>query len=303
MSRIITINYINKLNLLIKDYELSQSFYSLLDFFVKEIQTDQERKTNRNQKIFTKSELLKIVEIKESIDLKRLFGYINLILKTFKGQYLHIHINSELSESIVNNLTTLFAWEALVECSYDEVNLDFQLSKLKTETKRDLIMPSDSNGHETNQIFRKRYGLKHRLKFIEKIKSLSKSNTNNGLLINLNSSARDCVNFSEFSVFPDSFNTYVNFGESLQDIYQNNNSILQNIRTIINLFPAERGRNIWHNDFVSENINDWNQLSEFNFGKVITITSGEKTPEALSEMQKQKKFQSEEIYTIFSFEL
>ena len=150
MSRIITINYINKLNLLIKDYELSQSFYSLLDFFVKEIQTDQERKTNRNQKIFTKSELLKIVEIKESIDLKRLFGYINLILKTFKGQYLHIHINSELSESIVNNLTTLFAWEALVECSYDEVNLDFQLSKLKTETKRDLIMPSDSNGHETN---------------------------------------------------------------------------------------------------------------------------------------------------------
>ena len=82
MSRIITINYINKLNLLIKDYELSQSFYSLLDFFVKEIQTDQERKTNRNQKIFTKSELLKIVEIKESIDLKRLFGYINLILKT-----------------------------------------------------------------------------------------------------------------------------------------------------------------------------------------------------------------------------
>jgi hypothetical protein len=95
----------------------------------------------------------------------------------------------------------------------------------------------------------------------------------------------------------------VNFGDSLQDIYEKNNSILQNISTIISLFPAERGRNIWHSDYISENINAWNQLSEFNFNKVITITSGEKTPEGLLEMQKQKKFQSEEIYTIFSFEL
>ena len=40
-----------------------------------------------------------------------------------------------------------------------------------------------------------------------------------------------------------------------------------------------------------------------NFKKVITITSGEKRPEALLEMHIQKKFQAEEIYTIFSFEL
>jgi hypothetical protein len=303
MTRIITNNYIEKLNKLIIEFENSPNLYLLVDFFVKEVQTDQDRKANRNQKIFTKSDLLKIIEIKDLNDLKRLFSYINLILKTFNGQYLHIHINCDLSENIINNLTTLFAWEALVECSYDKETIDNQIGILKAETKRDLIMPSDNNGHETNQIFRKRYGSKHRLKFIEKIKSLAKSNSNNGLLLNLNSSTRVCVNLSDFSVFPDPLNTYVNFGDSLQDIYEKNNSILQNISTIISLFPAERGRNIWHSDYISENINAWNQLSEFNFNKVITITSGEKTPEGLLEMQKQKKFQSEEIYTIFSFEL
>ena len=40
-----------------------------------------------------------------------------------------------------------------------------------------------------------------------------------------------------------------------------------------------------------------------NFKKVVTITSGEKTLEALLEMQKQNKFQADEIYTLFPFEL
>ncbi len=73
---------------------------------------------------------------------------------------------------------------------------------------------------------------------------------------------------------------------------------VERLSMIINLFPSITGKNIWYKDFMSDEISRYN-----NFKKIITITSGEKTPEALLEMQKQNKFQAEEIYTIFSFEL
>ena len=73
---------------------------------------------------------------------------------------------------------------------------------------------------------------------------------------------------------------------------------VERLSLIINLFPSITGKNIWYKDFMSDEINRYN-----NFKKIITITFGEKTPEELLEMQKQKKFQAEEIYTIFSFEL
>jgi hypothetical protein len=299
MSKIITENYIVKLNEHIEELEQSTNLTSLLNFFEDEVQIDQIKKGSRNQKIFSGNNLVNLREIKDSVELRRIFGYTNIIFKAFTGKYLHIHINSELSQSNVNNISTLFAWKSLVECSYDEVILDYQLSKLKTETKSDLIMPSDKNGHETNHIFRKRFGLKHRLKFIEKIKSLSTSNSNNGLLLNLNKSARDCVNLSDFSVFPDSLNTFVNFGNSRRDIFKEmGREKVERLSLIINLFPSITGKNIWYKDFMCDEINRYN-----NFKKIITITFGEKTPEALLEMQKQKKFQAEEIYTIFSFEL
>lgn len=303
MTRIITDNYFEKLNKLINGGEDSPKLYSLVDFFVKEIQLDYDRRANRNQKIFKELDLLKILEIKDSIDLKKLYNYIILIINTFNGRYLHIHINYDLNEDFINNLTTLFAWDVLVKSSYSNETLDKQIEILKIETTRDIIFPSDNLGHKTNQIYRKRNGLKHRLKFIEKIKCLTQYNLNFGVLLNLNKSAEYCVNISDYSDFPNSLNSFVNFGENLQGIYEKNESILQNINTIISLFPIERGSNIWYSDFISENINAWNQFSEFNFNKVIIITSGEKTAEGLLEMQKQKKFQSEEIYTIFSFEL
>jgi hypothetical protein len=303
MNRIITANYIENISGLISNYKKTTSLNSLVDFFIEEVKKDQNRKVNKNQKVFSGKDLEKLNEIKNSDELKRIFVYINIIINAFTGQYLQIHINEDLSESYIDNLITLFAWEAIIGSSFCEDHLDSEINSLKLQTNRDIIVPSDNKKHATNQIFRKINGLRHRLIFFEKIKCLHKNTGNNGLLLNLNKSTDGCVNLSDFSMFPKTLNTHVNFGNSLQAIYESNNSILQNISTIISLFPAERGRNIWYNDFTAYNINAWNQLPAFNFKKVVTITTEKKTPNELLEMQKQKKFQSEEIYTIFSFEL
>jgi hypothetical protein len=141
--------------------------------------------------------------------------------------------------------------------------------------------------------------MKHRLNFIAYINSLPETTVNNGLLLNLNTSAGNCVNLSEFSEFPDSLTSFVNFGDTLRNTFKKmgEDKVLR-LSTIVNLFPSITGKNIWYKDFIRDEISRYN-----NFKKVITITSGEKTPEALLEMQKHNKFQADEIYTIFSFEL
>ena len=73
---------------------------------------------------------------------------------------------------------------------------------------------------------------------------------------------------------------------------------VERLSMVLNLFPSITGKGIWYKDFIRDEIKKYN-----NFKKVITISSGEKTSEQLLEMQKQNKFQAEEIYTIFSFEL
>jgi len=301
MNRIITENYIDKLNDITRKFEPSYKILNLLDFFIDEVNKDQKRSGNRNQKIFSSRDLKNLIQIKKSKELNRLFAYLNIIIQTFSGENLHIHINSDLSDETQNNLMILFSWQTLLDSFYEENTLENEISRLENETNRDLIIPSDNNGHSTNQIYRKRYGLKHRLKFIKEIKK--NMNSKGGTLLNLNSSADCIVNLSEFSDFPPSNYGLVNFGSNIQSIYDENKLILQNISTIISLFPSERGRNIWFADFLPESINSWNQFPEYNFNKLITITSGEKNSKSLLEMQKQKKFQSEEIYTVFSFEL
>ena len=91
----------------------------------------------------------------------------------------------------------------------------------------------------------------------------------------------------------------MNFGDTLRYTFKKlgEDKVLR-LSTIVNLFPSITGQNIWYKDFIRDEISRYN-----NFKKVITITSGEKTPEALLEMQKQNKFQADEIYTLFSFEL
>ena len=298
MSRIITDSYIEKLNELINEFESSPNLYSLVDFFLDEVHKDQ-IKGNRNQKIFSSIDFEKLNELKNSNELKSIFAYINIVINEFNGQYLHIHINTNLSENTSDNLITLFSWKALVDSNYDKNFLDNEIKALYIDTKRDLIMPNDNNGHQTNQIFRKRYGLKHRLKFIEKINSINNLSSKSGLLLNLNSNAYGCINLSDFSEFPESFNNYVNFGDNLRNSFKKmgEEKVLR-LSTILNLFPSITGKNIWYKDFIRDEISMYN-----NFNKVVSITSGEKTTEALLEMHKQKKFQAEEIYTIFSFEL
>jgi hypothetical protein len=302
MSRIITNNYFTKLNQILNAFEITPNLRNLIEFFLEDITKDQNRLRNRNQKIFTSNDLIKLNEIKSDEKLKTIYSYINILIKNFNRQYLHIHINEDLSENMTDNLVSIISWGALSESIYDDNILSNEIGFLKTEIKRDLIIPYDNNGHLTNQIFTKRLGLIHKLNFFEKIINLSQNTGNNGLLINLNTTANVCVNLSDFSIFPESINTFINFGNNLQSIYDRNNSVLQKISTIINVFPAERGKNIWYHDFIMENINAWNQLPEYNFSKIITVTSGKKNSEELLQMRKLNKFQSEEFYPIFSFE-
>ncbi len=302
MSRIITNNYFTKLNQVINGFDITPNLRSLIEFFLEDITKDQNRLRNRNQKIFTSNDLIKLNEIKSDEKLKTIYSYINILIKNFNRQYLHIHINEDLSENMTDNLVSIISWGALSESVYDDNILSNEIGFLKTEIKRDLIIPYDNNGHLTNQIFTKRLGLIHKLNFFEKIINLSQNTGNNGLLINLNTTANVCVNLSDFSIFPESINTFINFGNNLQSIYDRNNSVLQKISTIINVFPAERGKNIWYHDFIMENINAWNQLPGYNFSKIITVTSGKKNSEELLQMRKLNKFQSEEFYPIFSFE-
>jgi hypothetical protein len=299
MSKVITVNYFDKLNARIKDFEQSKNLSSLVNFFIEEVQKDQNRKGSRNQNVFSANSLVNLFELNDSEELRKIFVYTNIIFKSFAGQYLHIHINADLSENIVDNLITLFAWEGMVSCSYSKDLLLNETNYLNKKIGTNLILPSDNNHHIINQIYRERFGIKHRLKFISQINSLPENTTNNGLLLNLNTSSGKCVNLSEFTEFPESLNSYINFGDTLRNIFHKlgEDKVLR-LSTIINLFPSITGQNIWYKDFIRDEISRY-----INFKKVITITSGEKTHEALLEMQKQNKFQAEEIYTIFSFEL
>lgn len=301
MSRIISENYSIKLQSIIDEFEISNDLTSLIDFFLDEVQKDQKRKGNRNQ-VFSVNEFEKLDDLKKSEKLKRLFAYINRIIESFTGQYLHIHINKDLSEKHIDNLITLIGWERFTSSIYDVPMLNKELAELVKKMDLEIIL-ADGNGHHANRLRRERYGWRHKTKLIQQILTFQNATNSNGVLLNMNSSSKNSFNLSEFSEFNFFLNSYVNFGNSLQDIYDNNNDVLKTINTILNLFPSERGQNIWYHDFIKQNIDSWNQLPEFNFSKVINITSGEKTPEALLEMQRQNKFQTEEVYTIFSFEL
>jgi hypothetical protein len=301
MNRIVSNSYTNKLDNLIDEYVKSSRITSLIDFFEGEIQIDQKRKSNR--RIFSEKVNSCLIEIKKgSNEINKIFAYVNIILNAFQGQSIHIHINDDLSESVIESLTYLFFWDTLINSSFNLELLNDELNAIVRDADAALQLP-ENNQRIIDGIYLKRFGQLHRIKLLKKIVELIGVELNNGKLLNLNTGVANWINVSEYSKFSDALNTCVNFGGSLQGIYDNNNSILQKITTIINLFPTERGKNIWYGDFLVENINSWNQLPEFNFCKVITITTGEKSIELLREMQKKNRFQTEEFYTIFSFEI
>jgi hypothetical protein len=298
MSRIISENYSNRLNSLINEFEFSPNLCSLIDFFIDEIQKDQSVKGSKNQKVFSANDLEKLNEISESEELNKIYAYLRIIIKDFQGKYLHIHLNTNLSESIIDNLTTIFVWEALVSCKYDEGALNDEIAGLISKNSRAINL-TDANGHSENRLRRERKGWRHKVKLNNQILNFDNSCTINGVLLNLNKSAECSVNLSEFSIFPESLNTYMNFGNNLRNVFtEMGQEKVERLSVILNIFPAISGKNIWYKDFIRDEI-----MRYTNFKKVITITSGEKTAENLLEMKKQNKFQAEEMYTIFSFEL
>lgn len=303
MSKIVNENYIDKLNSILEDFDFSDKLKSLIDFFDQQFIIDESRK--RNQKVFSVKVFNFSQQLEEFSDVRRILAYIYKLINSFEGKYLQIHLNIDIEDSVSNQIIFLFIWESLINSSFDKEQLKNDIEALKSEIKRDLILPSDNNKHQVNQILRESKGIKFRRDYFEKILNLTNNEIDYGCgwLINTNKKTSTSFNFSEYLDIPNSINSYLNFGDKLQGIYDNNNSVLSRIDTIINLFPAITGSNIWYQDFIAESINEWNRLDEFNFKKVITITSGKKSSESLSDMLKQNKFQAEEIYTIYSFEL
>lgn len=303
MSRIVGKNYIDKLNSTLEGFDFSDNLKSLIDFFKEQVEIDQSRKGSKNQKVFSMKEFNFLQQLKESSEIKRILAYLYKLINSFDGNYLQIHLNIDLEDNVTNQITFLLTWDALINSRFDYSQIKKDIEALESEINRDLILPSYNNKHRLNQILREAKGKKYRKTFLQFFLNLTNNQINNGWLINASKGASTSFNISEYSDLPNALNSYLNFGDTLQDIYDNNNTILSKVDTIINLFPAITGSNIWYQDFIAESINEWNQFDEIDFKKVITITLGEKTPESLSDMLKQNKFQVEEIYIIYPFEL
>jgi hypothetical protein len=303
MSKIVSDNYINKLNSTLERFDFSDNLKSLINFFNEQIKIDQSRKGSKNQKVFSSKDFNFLQQFQQSSKIKRIIAYFNNIINSFDGNYLQIHLNIDLDDSVLNQIIFLFTWDAILNSSLDEDKIKIDIKNLDSEIQRDLILPSDNNKHRVNQLLRDVKGKKYRKKFLQNVLKLTCSQNENSWLINVNRGFSTSINISEYSEFPITLSSYINFGETLQNLYDNDNTILTRVDTIINLFPTITGSNIWYHDYIAESIKEWNRLEEFNFKKVITITSGEKTPENLLDMQKQKKFQADEIYTIFPFEI
>lgn len=303
MSRIISDNYRNRISALINFYPIPLNLSKTIEFFSWEIKKDLSSKGNRNRKIFSESDLERICIIRESKSLRILFSYLNILIDSFEGVHLNIHVNVDLTQNMLENLKTLFYWDIKSKAKYETNLLNNNLNNLtKLTDKKNPLVLANANGHQENRMRRERKGQRHKKLLIDFLLKIDNSSpSENGILLNVNGGS-SCV-LSDFSEFPESINAIINYGNSLQELYEMNNNVLSKINTIINLFPAERGQNIWYQDFIAENINKWNRFDEFNFKKVITITSGQKTPESLSDILKQNKFHAEEIYLIYPFEL
>lgn len=304
MSTLFSAKYLNKLRILIDEFEISKNLNALLKFFLIEIEKDTSKKVNNRMKVFKSKKISFISEINKSNELMNIYKYLKIIIQkfnSFKDELnLVIHINSDLKENMIDNLISLFTWDIIINSKIDQNLLDNDINLLEKIIQKEI--------HANNNIdfeYRKRYGQQHRIRLLKKLKEctlIDKDDYFAGLLININKSNEDLINLSEFSTFPQMRSNYINLGKSLQDIHNEKIINLMNINTIINVFPAMRGQSIWINDFSSENIKSWNELPDYNFNKLITITAGLKTYDVLSQ-QKNDFYKNVEFYVIFENEI
>jgi hypothetical protein len=251
------------------------------------------------RKVFKENSLLRVNDIKYSVKLKDICSYIEIISSSFNGRFLHIHINEDLTDDIRDNLITLLVWRAFSCADYKTTSLQEEFENLIKKNKKEINLPATTSKNLINPIFKQRYGDIHREKLIKVLLNLKDCLKEDGLLINLNKTAENCVFLSEFSSFPEPLNLFLNFGKSGREVFREMGvEKTGRLSVVLNLFPSFTGKNIWFKDFIRDEITRYN-----NFKKVITITSGEKSALELYEMQRQNRFQSEEIFTIFSFEI
>lgn len=296
MNRIISQKYLDRLKDLRSKFSLSPNLSCLLDFFESEVLKDQGK---GGRKIFKENSLLRVNGIKSSVKLKDIYSYIEIIASSFNGRFLHIHLNEDLTDDIRDNLITLLVWKAFSCADYKTETLQEELENLIKKNKQEINLPATTSKNLINPIFKQRSGDKHREKTIEMILNLKGVFKEDGVLINLNKTAENCVFLSEFSSFPEPLNLFLNLGNSGREVFgEMGIEKTGRLSVVLNLFPSFTGKNIWYKDFIRDEITRYT-----NFKKVITITSGEKSAMELYEMQRQNKFQSEEIYTIFSFEI
>lgn len=296
MNRIISQKCLDRLKDLRSKFSLSPNLSCLIDFFESEVLKDQGK---GGRKIFKENSLLRVNDIKSSVKLKDIYSYIEIIARSFKGRFLHIHINEDLTDDIRDNLITLLVWKAFSCADYKTTTLQEEFENLIKKNKKEINLPATTSKNLVNPIFKQRSGDKHREKIIEMILNLKVVFKEEGVLINLNKTAENCVLLSEFSSFPEPLNLFLNFGKGGREVFREMGvEKTGRLSVVLNLFPSFTGKNIWFKDFIRDEITRYT-----NFKKVITITSGEKSAMELYEMQRQNRFQSEEIYTIFSFEI
>ena len=296
MNRIISQKCLDRLKDLRSKFSLSPNLSCLIDFFESEVLKDQGK---GGRKIFKENSLLRVNDIKSSVKLKDIYSYIEIIARSFKGRFLHIHINEDLTDDIRDNLITLLVWKAFSCADYKTTTLQEEFENLIKKNKKEINLPATTSKNLVNPIFKQRSGDKHREKIIEMILNLKVVFKEEGVLINLNKTAENCVLLSEFSSFPEPLNLFLIFGKGGREVFREMGvEKTGRLSVVLNLFPSFTGKNIWFKDFIRDEITRYT-----NFKKVITITSGEKSAMELYEMQRQNRFQSEEIYTIFSFEI
>jgi hypothetical protein len=212
-----------------------------------------------------------------------------------------------LTEAEIESLKMSFSWYVFKLGFKDSILIKNELVKLNLETEI-LHLPL-CRGAILNRLERNNNGRKHRLRLLRFLMGSINELSNEGFLLNINRSGENEINLSDFSTMPQSSKSSINFGKSIQEIFdtfidiETNANPLLEFTTVINLFPILYGSNVWYNSYQKENLNNWNEIENCNFTKIITITAKEETFENLLKLKKENKFMVDEMYTIFPFEL
>lgn len=282
-----------------------------IDFFFKETMKDK-GKANRQKRIFSDSKVIQIEILQSSKKLKSIFNYLISVIENFSGNSIHIHINIELEESELYSLKLAFAFYTYKLGFKDLHLIEEELLKLDAEPK--ISEYPDCNGRVLNKLEKKYNGKRHQKRYLEFLRCLnnysSSSSSPNEFLLNINRLDGDDNFISEYSKMPQSYDYFPNFGKRIGDLFEVRSDkhleqpqFFVNSTTVINLFPVLFGPNVWYDTFIFDSLERWNETVGCNFRKIVTVTAKHDTFENLLKIKKANKFNVEELYVIFPFEI